>query len=302
VLISRLLVQHPNLRIVVVDTHGEYAGLGGVNERGLRVRFEPCLLDEEWVRRACRAGRALNQVMETVYSVVDDMDPGASLDDVAGALEAAAPSGQAGERVKRLADEVRQTPNLCLSLAESTVIEIASGPVQFESVDWSSPGFYVLDLGNVFSAAERVRQAGAIATAALQRAKYRGGQEPMLLVVDEAQNYAPEQQTGRLASARASFEPLFEIVTEGRKFNCGLLIASQRPARVNKDVLSQCNTQFIFRMVSVEDLDAVRDCFEGASLNLLAALPGYPTGSCYAGGVSLAMGVQLAFPLAATQS
>jgi DNA helicase HerA-like ATPase len=68
---------------------------------------------------------------------------------------------------------------------------------------------------------------------------------------------------------------------------------------VNKDILSQCNTQLIFRMVSVEDLDAVRDCFEGASANLLAALPGYATGTCYAGSVALAMGVQVAFPLAA---
>ncbi len=217
-------------------------------------------------------------------------------------LEAAAPGGQAGERVKRLAEEVRQTPNLRLSLADSTVIEMAAGRDEFGPVDWSAPGLYVLDLVNVFSAAERVQQAGAIATAVLQRAKHRGGQEPMLLVVDEAQNYAPEQQTGRLAGARASFEPLFEIATEGRKFNCGLLIASQRPARVNKDILSQCNTQLIFRMVSVEDLDAVRDCFEGASANLLAELPGYQTGTCYAGGVSLAMGVQVAVPLSDPQN
>ena len=34
----------------------------------------------------------------------------------------------------------------------------------------------------------------------------------------------------------------------------------------------------------------------------LADLPGYPTGTCYAGGVSVAMGVQVAFPLAKAQS
>lgn len=298
VLTTRLLDEHPNLRVVVVDTHGEYAGLGGANGRSVRVRFEPCLLDEEWVKRACRPGRALNQVMETVYAVVDDLQPAAGPQDVASALEAAAPGGQAGERVRVLAQEVRQTPNLCLSLAGSTVVEMATGTGQFVPVDWSTPGLYVLDLVKVFSAAERVQQVGAVAAAVLDRAKDRRGQDPLLLVVDEAQNYAPEQQTGRLAGARVSFEPLFEIATEGRKFNCGLLIATQRPARVNKDILSQCNTQLIFRMVSVEDLDAVRDCFEGASLNLLTDVPGYPTGTCYAGGVSLAMGVQVAFPLA----
>ena len=42
----------------------------------------------------------------------------------------------------------------------------------------------------------------------------------------------------------------------------------------------------------------VRDCFEGASATLPAELPGYPTGTCYSGGVSLAMGVKVAVPLA----
>lgn len=98
--------------------------------------------------------------------------------------------------------------------------------------------------------------------------------------------------------ARVSFDALFEIATEGRKFNCRLLISSQRPARVNKDILSQCNTQMIFRMVSEEDLAAVAGCFEEASAGLLAALPGYETGTSYAGGVSLAMGVAVAWPLA----
>jgi DNA helicase HerA-like ATPase len=56
------------------------------------------------------------------------------------------------------------------------------------------------------------------------------------------------------------------------------------PARVNKDILSECNTQIIFRMVSEEDLDAVAGCFEEASAGLLAALPGYGTGTSYAGG------------------
>lgn len=298
VLICRLLAEHPDLRLVVVDTHGEYRGLGGANEHLLRVRFEPCLVDEEWVKRACRAGRALNAVMDMVYSVLDELEGDGTLADVADALEASAPGGETGNRVKKLAEVVRETPNLCLSAEAATVIETSSGDGGHVPVDWSAPGLYVLDLVGVNSYLERIHHTGATAAAVLNRAKETGDEEPILLVVDEAQNYAPEQQTGRLSVARASFEPLFEIATEGRKFHCGLLVASQRPARLNKDILSQCNTQLIFRMVSVEDLDAVRDCFEGASLDLLADLPGYPTGTCYAGGVALAMGVQVAFPLA----
>lgn len=296
VLISRLLAEHPDLRVVVVDTHGEYAAVGEGNERRLRVRFEPCLLDQEWVKRACRAGRALNDVMEAVYAALDDVGSDASLDEVADAIKAEAPStGKTKEVIDRLADVVRVTTNLRLRTEDATIIEVASGAGHVP-VDWSDPGLYVLDLVDVDSSEDRIHQTGALAKALLAHAKATRGQQPVLLVVDEAQNYAPEQNTGRLAGARPSFDPLFEIATEGRKFHCGLLIASQRPARVNKDILSQCNTQLIFRMVSVEDLDAVRDCFEGASLQLLNDLPGYDTGTCYAGGVALAMGVKVHLP------
>ena len=51
-------------------------------------------------------------------------------------------------------------------------------------------------------------------------------------------------------------------------------------------------------MGSEEDLDAVAGCFEEASAGLLAALPGYGTGTSYAGGVSLAMGEAVDWSLA----
>jgi DNA helicase HerA-like ATPase len=298
VLLSRLLAEHPDLRIVMVDTHGEYGGIGGVNERRLRVRFEPCLVDERWVKRASRAGRALNETMDAVHAALDQVGTEAALTDVADAIEAeASGTGKTAEAIRRLAEAVRQTPNLSLTEEDSTIVEMEAAPTHV-SVDWSTPGVYRLDLVDSDSYADRISQTGAVADSVLAHAKATRGQQPILLVVDESQNYAPEQQTGRLSMARRSFEPLFEIATEGRKFHCGLLVASQRPARLNKDILSQCNTQLIFRMVSVEDLDAVRDCFEGASLDLLAALPGYETGTCYAGGVALSMGVQVAVPLA----
>ena len=157
VLLSRLLAEHPNLRIVVVDTHGEYAGIGGGNERRLRVRFEPCLLDAGWVKRAYRAGRALNDVMEAVHAALDDVGPGAALSDVADAVESYSPGGKTGEAVKRLADAIRHTPNLKLTIDESTIIEVQSG-AGHNPVDWSAPGLYVLDMVDVFSSAERIEQ------------------------------------------------------------------------------------------------------------------------------------------------
>lgn len=292
VLIERLRAAVGDLRVVIVDTHGEYHDLdAGATTIG--VRFLPCVLDEAWVKRASHAGRQLNEVMDTVTAVLDDLGEDADLAVLAAALRAAPATAGLRTRLDRLADAVTATPNLCLDLQAATVIETRPDA---RPVDWTRPGLYVLDLLGVDGAAERIRQTGAVAEQLLRWSKQTNGAHPALLVVDEAQNYVPEQQTGRLGAARPSFEPLFEIATEGRKFHCGLLVASQRPARVNKDILSQCNTQLILRMVSVEDLAAVADCFEQASSQLLHDLPQFATGTCYAGGAALAMGTQIALP------
>lgn len=177
------------------------------------MRFEPCLLDEVSVKRAGRAGRALNDGMEAVQAALDDVAPGASLSDVADAIDAEAPQwGKAARAIHRLATAVRQTPNLCLSEETATVIEMTEAGVTVP-MDRSGPGLYVPDLVDADSCAARIRQTGAIAGAVLHRAKATRGDQPILLVVAEAQNYVPERQTGRRSMDRASFEPLFEIAS-----------------------------------------------------------------------------------------
>ena len=84
-------------------------------------------------------------------------------------------------------------------------------------------------------------------------------------MLDEAQNYAPEQHTGWLKEVKPAFDAVFRIASEGRKFGVGLVVSTQRPARFNKDVLSQCNTHIIFRVANVEDLAAIAGSFEAAS-------------------------------------
>jgi DNA helicase HerA-like ATPase len=49
-----------------------------------------------------------------------------------------------------------------------------------------------------------------------------------------------------------------QIAQEGRKFFVGLGLISQRPSRVDADVLSQCNNQIIMRMTNPNDQSYVR--------------------------------------------
>jgi hypothetical protein len=88
---------------------------------------------------------------------------------------------------------------------------------------------------------------------------------PYLLILEEADKFIPQ--------AKESIKKIEEISRRGRKRGLGLLIATQRPSFVTKNVLSQCNNQVIGRLSIENDLRAV-DLFFGSRTELeeLAAL------------------------------
>ncbi len=98
---------------------------------------------------------------------------------------------------------------------------------------------------------------------------------PGMVVIEEAHNYIPERGTGKAASTSI----IRTIAAEGRKFGMGLMIISQRPARVDKNVLSQCNTQIIMRVTNPNDLKALSKGLEGMSSELEEEIKRLPPGT-----------------------
>ncbi|OGP51601.1 MAG: ATPase [Deltaproteobacteria bacterium RBG_13_43_22] len=79
---------------------------------------------------------------------------------------------------------------------------------------------------------------------------------PVALLCDEAHLYIPEMhETGVLEAGLRSFE---RIAKEGRKYGVGLTVISQRPAEVNRTVLSQCNNFVAMRLTNAEDQAVIR--------------------------------------------
>ncbi|WP_292727966.1 ATP-binding protein [Methanoculleus sp.] len=76
-----------------------------------------------------------------------------------------------------------------------------------------------------------------------------GLKKPFLLIVEEADKFIP--QSGD------SIKKIEEISRRGRKRGLGLLVATQRPSLVAKNVLSQCNNQIIGKLSIENDLKAV---------------------------------------------
>lgn len=77
---------------------------------------------------------------------------------------------------------------------------------------------------------------------------------PFLLIVEEADKFIPQ--------SRDSIKMIEEISRRGRKRGLGLLVATQRPSLVQKNVLSQCNNQIIGKLTIDNDLKAVSHFFD----------------------------------------
>jgi len=104
---------------------------------------------------------------------------------------------------------------------------------------------------------------------------------PFLFIVEEAQNFCPERGYGEVVSSHI----LRTIASEGRKFGMGLCIISQRAARVEKNVLSQCNTQIFLRINNPNDMRTISDSIEGVTRELESEIKTLPVGTALITGV-----------------
>ena len=98
--------------------------------------------------------------------------------------------------------------------------------------------------------------------------------KPFLVIVEEADKFVP--QTGKVV------KEVEEISRRGRKRGLGLMIATQRPALVNKNILSQCNNQIIGRLTIQNDIDSVKIFF--SKKKDLKALPELSPGEFFVQG------------------
>lgn len=112
---------------------------------------------------------------------------------------------------------------------------------------------------------------------------YRLNRKPMHLVCDEADLYAPQHVQGDTAKLVGAME---DIVRRGRARGIGSTLITQRPASLNKDVLTQCDSLFALRMGHPKDLEPVmawvrvHGDLEKADA-MMKGLPSLPTGTAW---------------------
>lgn len=109
----------------------------------------------------------------------------------------------------------------------------------------------------------------------------KGNIPPFFLVIEEAHNFIPERSFGEAKSSGI----IRQVASEGRKFGMGLGIITQRPARIDKNVLSQCTTQVILKVTNPHDIRAVVSSVEGINSQSEKDIQGIPIGTAMVTGI-----------------
>src|SRR4029434_2261224 len=104
---------------------------------------------------------------------------------------------------------------------------------------------------------------------------------PVFTLLEEAHRFAPA------GASVLSTHVLKQILSEGRKFGVAIGLITQRPGKLDQDVLSQCMTQIIMRIVNPIDQQTIASSVEGAGRRPLDELPALTKGQVIVSGVAV---------------
>jgi DNA helicase HerA-like ATPase len=108
-----------------------------------------------------------------------------------------------------------------------------------------------------------------LARLAFDLAMWSSGKLKLLVLCEEAHRYMP-------ADTRLGFAPtrhaLSRIAKEGRKYGCFLGVVTQRPGELDPTILSQCSTIFAMRLANERDQEIIRSAIADSSASTLSFL------------------------------
>ncbi|WP_059018476.1 anti-phage-associated helicase HerA [Vibrio coralliirubri] len=106
---------------------------------------------------------------------------------------------------------------------------------------------------------------------------FKRGQEqnyPTMLLLEEAHHYLRDPFSEEGTQLKA-YE---RLAKEGRKFNCSLLVSTQRPSELSSTVLAMCSNWISLRLTNERDINALRHAIENGNEHTLSEISGLPRG------------------------
>lgn len=112
---------------------------------------------------------------------------------------------------------------------------------------------------------------------------YRLNRNPLHLFADEADFYAPQKPFGNEAYTLGAMD---DVVRRGRKHGIGITLITQRPAVLNKNVLTQCEILTTLRLVHPKDINAIKEWVDvhgdlSTAKEMIESLPSLPIGTTW---------------------
>jgi len=98
---------------------------------------------------------------------------------------------------------------------------------------------------------------------------------PFFIVIEEAQNFVPERNFGEAKCSGI----LRQLVAEGRKFGISVAAISQRPSRIDKNIIANTSTQIILKVTNPNDVRAIVNSVEGMTLETESEIVNMPIGT-----------------------
>jgi len=148
-------------------------------------------------------------------------------------------------------------------------------------------GVVVYDYRDTDIAETRINVAGLVMRELLRIA--RSDRRDRIIVLEEAHNFAPERGAFdvQAGTENLAYIGARRIAMEGRKLRLGLIAVTQRPANISKFILSQLNTQVVFKLITKNDLEAVSTFFEQSREDVFRLLPFLKPGTAYISGLAV---------------
>lgn len=304
VLLERVLLD-TTLPMVIVDPNSDYVGLGRLRSRddvnasratplsraayaALRTRYDAVA----GVRVASRrAGADLPLAIRLSDLTLDEqaltigLDPIADAEEYAAYVDATRAVGEhygvdevAATLLARYDDASRRVAQRIgnLGVAGWSVWARDGEPSLVELV--AGVRTLVLDTGSLADARER----SVVALALLGRLRRRAERQPVSVVIDEAHHVCSPDAVTPLE--RAVTDHTVWIAGEGRKFGIYLVLSTQRPQKVHRNVLSQCDNLLLMRVNSVADLDELALVFSHVPKGMIAESRSFQLGEMLAAG------------------
>jgi len=290
--IKRLLEAEPEVKVFILDPHGEYGEIlkfgvpeREVNQVELPDAFLPVFPEEVEILIKEEGGVSLisgnsNSAKKNRALLARFVKPSLKL------------TGLKDRDLKEIVEEfdadAQEKEILLFSPSFSGQVELIEA---LEDALNSEQRVVIFSFKRVSNSQSRVNAAGLVMRELFERAKEDG--KKRFLILEEAHSFAPERGFGDVSAGGDNLALVMarKIASEGRKFNLGLAVITQRPAQVSKFVLSQTNTQVMFRTINSSDLDTISSFVEYAGEDIVSLLPSLQTG------MGVVCGLGAPFPL-----